>query len=122
MDADAVLTNDEIEIMATEAWLGVLSQLWTAYGKTPTQAQLTLYSQKLGNIPLGLLEIAVDHVIREHRFSNVPTIGEIWEALVAELHPVSKSFGSIVESIEQWESERWERCFVRFDCVAVETE
>ena len=108
------LTDRQIDQMLLEEWLNDLVPLWTAFGKTPTSEQLDIYRQALSDIPLGLLEIAVQHTIRNHKFANVPTVGEVWEALVTELNPVSKRYENVQDAIDQWEETRWNSIVYRF--------
>jgi hypothetical protein len=44
--------------LALEEWLGVLAELWTAAGKPLETDRLEVYGQSLGEVPLGLLEMA----------------------------------------------------------------
>ncbi len=68
-----------------EDWLVVLSGLWLAAGKDLEQDRLQVYARELGDIPLGLLEKAVSRCLQGRVYSNVPTVGEIRQALRREL-------------------------------------
>jgi hypothetical protein len=105
--------------MALEEWLGVLSRLWTAFDKPVDPIRLTIYRDALGKVPMGLLEKAIERVLHEHTYSNVPTIGEVWAALRKELHNPY----DIDQAIEQWSEGLWNRCHTNFhfEDVAVET-
>lgn len=101
-----------------EDWLTVLSRLWTSYGKPLEPERLQEYQRMLQIVPLGLLEKAIDRVVREHTFNSVPTVGEVWFAVRKELgNPLD-----IEQAIEAWCEQSWHRCVVHFDGVAVETE
>ena len=45
-------------------WLGVLAELWTAAGKPLEADRLQVYRQSLGEVPLGLLGLAVRRTLR----------------------------------------------------------
>jgi len=63
-----------------EEWLEVLAELWTAAGKSLEADRLQVYRQSLGEVPLGLLELAVRRVIRENVYHVVPLPGVVWAA------------------------------------------
>ena len=108
----------DIEEMAMMEWLGVLTRLWDAIGKPLDADRLEVYRRELGDVPFGLLEKAVSRVIRENTYSNVPPVGTIWAAVRKELGNPS----DLEDAIRRWDERLLERCFVRFECVAVETE
>ena len=68
-----------------EEWLGVLAELWTAAGKPLEADRLKVYRQSLGEVPLGLLELAVRRVIRENVYHVVPLTGVVWAAVRREV-------------------------------------
>lgn len=74
-------TDEQIYKAARQEWVGVLLQLWEAYGKQPDPKQLKVYVKQLGDIPLGTLETAIGEILRSHTYNSVPTIGEIWEVI-----------------------------------------
>jgi hypothetical protein len=74
-------TDQQIYKAARDEWVGVLLQLWEAYGKQPDPKQLKVYVKQLGDIPLGTLETAIGEILRSHTYNSVPTIGEIWEVI-----------------------------------------
>lgn len=74
-------TDKQIEQAARAEWSGVLSQLWEAIGKPVNPSQLKVYVKQLGDLPLGALEIVVTELLRDHKYANVPTIGEIWQMI-----------------------------------------
>jgi hypothetical protein len=92
-----------------EDWLGVLSQLWTAFGKTPAEEQLAVYQQTLGTIPLGLLEPAIQEVLRSHRYNSVPTIGDV----IAAIRQVLGDPNDLQQAIEDWQDSCWRKCVVQ---------
>ncbi len=75
----------EADDLLLEEWLGVLAQLWTAAGKPLEADRLEVYRQSLGEVPLGLLELAVRRVIRENVYHVVPLPGVVWGAVRREL-------------------------------------
>jgi hypothetical protein len=44
--------------LVLEEWLWVIAELWTAAGKPLEANRLKVYRQSLGEVPLGLLELA----------------------------------------------------------------
>lgn len=111
-------TDQEIYQMALEDWLTVLSRLWTAYDKHLDPERLALYQRTLQIVPLGLLENAIDRVIREHVYNSVPTVAEVWTAVRKELGNPH----DIEQAIDAWCEASWRRCTYRFPSVAAETE
>lgn len=111
-------TDEEVFDMAMADWLGQLIRLWDAVGKPLDADRLEIYRRELSDVPLGLLEHAVSRVIRENTYSNIPPVGTIWKAVRAELgNPYD-----VMDAIREWTERSWQRCFVKFDRVAVETE
>jgi hypothetical protein len=102
------LTDEEIHQAATEEWLGILSRLWIGVGKSPTSEQLTVYREMLGDIPLGLLERTVERAMREHRFANVPTIGNVWDAFLKELN--LRPGMPVEQAVETWSERLFDAC------------
>jgi hypothetical protein len=66
-------------------WTGVLAQLWTAIGKPIDPDRLRIYRDQLKFVPQGLLELAINRVMRESTWHTVPAIGVIWQAIRKEL-------------------------------------
>jgi hypothetical protein len=62
--------------LALEERMGVLTGLWTAAGKPLEADRLEVYRQWLGEVPLGLLELAVRSVIRENVYQGAPLPGK----------------------------------------------
>jgi len=81
LDDKKPLTDEQIRKMAYKEWLDVLSQLWEATGKPVNEKQLMVYAKQLSHVPMAVLEDVVNTLLREHTWSNVPTIGEIWKCL-----------------------------------------
>lgn len=94
-----------------EEWLGVLSQLWTAYDKPIDSDRMQVYQKMLGKIPLGLLEKAVERVVSEHVYNSVPTVAQIWAAVRKELGTPY----DMDQAIAEWEQDHWNRTIVRFE-------
>ena len=115
-----VMNDEEIYEAAMSEWLGVLAKLWTAFGKTPVHEQMVVYQEMLADVPLGLLEKSVNRAIREHKFSNIPTSGEVWDAFMKELKPAHGM--SVRDAVELWKDKECDCVLYRFDVVAVETE
>jgi hypothetical protein len=101
------MTRAEIVQAATEEWLSVLGRLWEAVDKPIDAKRLEVYRRELGSVPMGLLEQATSRCIREHTYSNVPTVGEVWEAVRKEL---SNPF-DLPQAILDWEDARWRRVY-----------
>jgi len=95
----------EADDLLLEEWLGVLVELWTAAGKPLEADRLEMYRNSLGEVPLGLLEVAVRRVIRENVYHVVPLPGVVWEAVRRELgYP-----WDVRIAIEDWVERRWGR-------------
>jgi len=71
---------------ANKDWEGILTKLWTAFGKQLDLAQFKVYRDELGDVPLGVLEHVISEAIKRHKFNSVPTLAEVHEVL-RELHP-----------------------------------
>lgn len=112
-------TDGQIYDMAMDEWLDQLIRLWDAVGKPLDADRLQIYRRELSAIPLGLLEKAISRVLRGHIYASVPAIGEVWNAVRDEL---GCRKGQELEAIEHWCDMSWDRCFIRFDRVAMETE
>lgn len=111
-------SDEDIHQDALHEWLEVLAQLWTAFGKPVDASQMIVYQRSLGSLPLGLLDRAVQRVIREHDFNNVPTVAEVWKAVRKELgNPVD-----LDRAIEVWCDQLWGKAVILESVVAVETE
>lgn len=74
-------SDEKIYQAAKAEWVGVLLQLWEAYGKQPDPKQLQVYIKQLGDVPMAILEDAVALLLKEHKFNSVPTLAEIWDAI-----------------------------------------
>lgn len=110
---------DECHQAAVEEWLEVLSRLWVAYDKPLDPVRLVLYQNMLAKLPLGLLELAVEQTVRNHgKYNNVPTVGEVWDAVRVVLHNPY----DLDQAIEDWSSRKFQLCVYRFDRVSADTE
>ena len=67
-------------------WEGVLTKLWTAFGKPLDPAQFKVYRETLADVPLGVLEHVIEGTIKRHKYNTVPTLALVNEVLM-ELHP-----------------------------------
>lgn len=103
-------TSEELYQTPLEEWLTVLSRLWTAYDKPLDPDRLALYQRTLAIVPMGLLELAIDRVIREHVYNSVPTVAQVWAAVRKELGNPH----DIDQAISAWCDARWRRCVVLF--------
>jgi len=93
-----------------EEWLGILSELWTSVEKPIDPDRLEVYQKTLGEVPLGLLELAVKRVIRENTYQVVPVPGVIWEAVKKELgNPID-----VKMAIDDWLDEKWYRLINKY--------
>ena len=97
-------------------WVGELVRLWDAVGKPLDASRLEIYQRELGDVPLGLLRLAVSRVIRENTYSNIPPVGTVWAAVRKELGDPH----DLMQSMADWCFLQWQPGRVRF--VAVETE
>lgn len=114
-----VRSEDECQQAALEDWLEVLSRLWVAYDKPLDPIRLVLYQNMLGKLPTGLLELAIEQTVKDHgKYNNVPTVGEVWDAVRVVLHNPH----NLDQAIEDWSAWKFEACIYRFGVVAVETE
>jgi hypothetical protein len=86
-------------------WLGILSELWKAVGKPLEKDRLEVYRHSLGEVPLGLLELAVRRVIRENTYHVVPPPGVVWSAVRQELGDP----WDIRLALEDWAENGWGR-------------
>ena len=91
-------------------WLSALKVLWQVYGKQPDTVQLLAYAKVLGDLPLGILERAIQRTIKAHKYANVPTAAEVWASAMQELG----TKGDPAAAIEQWIENGIERCIVDF--------
>lgn len=105
-----MLSDEEINQAAQKEWLEVLVRLWEAVDKPVDVKRLKNYSRELGSVPMGLLEAAVSRCIRENTYTNVPSVGKVWEAVRKEL----RNPYDLDAAIETWKESRWQRCFYRF--------
>ena len=80
------MVKSEIYKGLMSEWVGVLLQLWEAFGKVVDPKQLKIYIAKLDDVPLGVLEHVIEIVIRDHHYNSVPTLAEIKDVL-NEYHP-----------------------------------
>lgn len=102
---EIIKTDEELYQSALEEWLGVLSRLWIAFDKPLDPERLTIYREALDVLPLGLLDLAVKRVIREHKFNSVPTIADVWSAVRKELHNPP----DLERAIHAWRESLWDR-------------
>ena len=94
--------------LALEEWLGVLAELWKAAGKPVEADRLEIYAKSLGDVPLGLLKLAMLRVIRENTYNIVPLPGVVLEAVRRELgNP-----WDIKMAIEAWIEAKWRRAVI----------
>ena len=107
-----VPTDAEIEQVAGQEWLDVLTGMWEAIGKPLDEKRLQKYAKELNGIPLGLLEKAISRAIRNSGdYIVVPTISAIWNALRKELgNPYN-----IDEAISRWCEVKYQACVRRFE-------
>lgn len=94
-------SDKEIYQMALRDWYGILAGLWIAIGKPVDKRRLELYAGDLKAVPCELLERAVKRIRMSSTYSIVPTIGEIWQAVRAELANDNCS------TPEEWIERKW---------------
>jgi hypothetical protein len=106
-----VMSESECDQAALEDWLEVLSRLWVAYDKPLDPVRLVLYQNMLGKLPTGLLELAIEQTVRNHgKYNNVPTVGEVWDAV----RVVLRNPYNLDQAIEDWSAQKFEHCVHRF--------
>lgn len=96
-----VLSDTEIHDMAVADWYGILETLWTAIGKPVEKKRMLIYGKDLGNVPCELLERAIRRIRLNSIYSQVPTIGEIWQAVKMELAEDNCT------TSEEWIERKW---------------
>ena len=96
-----VLSDTEIHDMAVADWYGILETLWTAIGKPVEKKRMLIYGKDLGNVPCELLERAIKRIRLNSIYSQVPTIGEIWQAVKMELAEDNCT------TSEEWIERKW---------------
>ena len=89
MDACQKFYNEQRLVIQKEL-LAILAKLWLALGKKPDQAQLLIYFQEFDGYPPERMNDAVSYLLQAHKWSNVPTIAEINQALKATKHQLKK--------------------------------
>jgi len=110
------VTDESIYQAAYGEWIGVLASMWDAIGKDVDERRLAYYEKKFANIPLGLLEKAVDRAIRNNgNYLTVPSVGALWSAIKKETgeHPNM----DVLEAVQLWENEigaRFDASLYRF--------
>ena len=72
------MTDQEIYQLYRNAWVSTLAGLWTAFGVSLDIKRLEIYARALKEIPLEILEKTIDRVLREHQYSNIPTVAELY--------------------------------------------
>lgn len=89
MDAWQKFHNEQRLVIQKEV-LTILSKLWLALGRKPDQAQLMIYFQEFDGYPPERMNDAVSYLLQAPKWSNVPTIAEINQALKATRHQLKK--------------------------------
>lgn len=79
------LTDAQIYDLAVADWYSILESLWTAIGKPVDKKRMLIYGKDLGNVPCELLERAIKRLRLNCIYTQVPTIGEIWQAVKMEM-------------------------------------
>jgi hypothetical protein len=80
-----ILSDAQIQEMAIADWYSILESLWTAIGKPVDKKRMQIYGKDLAIVPCELLERAIKRIRLTSIYSQVPTIGEIWQAVKIEL-------------------------------------
>jgi hypothetical protein len=97
-----VKTDQEIYEMALVDWYNILATLWIVIGKPVDKKRLIVYGKELGKVPCELLERAIRRIHLSNTYLTVPPIGEIWQAVNAEL-----SMGGYQLTVDQWIEQEW---------------
>lgn len=79
------MTDAKIYEEALEEWTSILAQLWTGIGKPIDDQRLKIYCDQLKDVPMGLLENAINRVLRQNTWNVIPPVGTIWQAIRKEL-------------------------------------
>lgn len=119
---DLQVTDEQIQLSATDEWMAVLMSLWDAAGKNANddEKRLTSYARQLSIIPLELLQKSIDRAIQSNgKYLTVPAIGAIWDALRKELKKqLNIPDGmDMEEAIDLWCRRKFEQGVVRFEQV-----
>ena len=100
------MENYNVALKAAQLeWEGVLTKLWTAFGKPLDPAQFKVYRDTLADVPLGVLEHIVDATIKRHKYNTVPPLATVNEVLM-ELHPDYQYEGYVHSHPHKLEAER----------------
>ena len=98
-------SDAEIKSMLMKEWSDLFDALWYAIGKPIDQKQKSVYARALSNIPYGLLDKAINKVLKEHKYSNIPTIAEIINAVRSVLGISSDA--NLENNIAIWKNNAW---------------
>ena len=103
--AEKNMSDAEIKSLLTKEWSDLFDALWYAIGKPIDQKQKAVYARALSNIPYGLLDKAINKVLQEHKYSNIPTIAEIINAVRSVLGISSDA--NLENNIAIWKNNVW---------------
>lgn len=75
-----------------KALMDALLKLWYAIGRTADPNQLKVYAEAFDGYPPEVVKQAVDRLLQTHRYTSVPTIAEIHEAISEVVKPEYAEF------------------------------
>ncbi len=73
--------------------MAALNRLWSVIGRKADPQQLTIYFEFFQDYPPEVLRKAVDHVIGNHKYTSIPTIAEIKDAIAIVIPLMSGEVG-----------------------------
>lgn len=68
--------------------MDALMKLWYAIGKEVDVNQFRVYVDEFDGYPPEVIDQAVSHLLKTHRYTSIPTIAEIHEAIEAVVQPM----------------------------------
>lgn len=75
-----------------KALMDALLKLWYAIGRPADPNQLKVYVEAFDGYPPEVINQAVSHLLETHRYTSVPTIAEIREAIAKVVSPVAVDY------------------------------
>lgn len=66
--------------------MGCMGYIAAGIGKVLSSESLTVYFDCLGDLPVGVLQLACKRVVLEHKWATFPTVAEIREAATKTSH------------------------------------
>lgn len=76
-DKDIMPIHREVKIRIISA----LGKLWQAIGKPINREQMQVYYHAFANYPPEIIEKGVESILKKHRYTNIPTLADLIEAM-----------------------------------------